>query len=104
MPDSSILILMLLNLVLLSFLLALFFVWQQVKKEILSLKQAHRAEREINKKAILQLLDEIVDLADGQNKAPCSINKHGLTGPIADAVNYLMEQEYPDAFHAGAGH
>ena len=96
MSDSGLLVLMVLNVVLLSFLLVLFFSWRQMKIEIQKIHQAHRQERETNKKAILQLLDEIVDLAEGNRTTPCSITQKGLTGPIADAVNYLIEQEYPN--------
>lgn len=102
MTEHTLLVLVALNLILLALLLGMFSAWQKMKKNLFQLQQAQRKERETNKKAILQLLDEIVDLAEGHSKTPCSISKHGLTGPIADAVNYLMEQEYPQAFQRQA--
>ena len=103
MPESGFITVLILNMMLLALLLVIFSLWHGLKNELHSTRMMHRKEREINKQAILQLVDEIVVLSDGYGycKKPCKVGARGFTGPSAEAANYLIKQEYPQAFNAG---
>lgn len=49
------------------------------------------AENAVNQEAILQLLDEIGDLADGDLTVNATVSE-AFTGAIADSINYSIEQ------------
>lgn len=48
-------------------------------------------ENSVNQEAILQLLDEIGDLADGDLTVSATVSE-AFTGAIADSINYSIEQ------------
>lgn len=49
------------------------------------------AQNQENQESILQLLDEIADLADGDLTSEATVTEH-VTGTIADAINYTVHQ------------
>jgi twitching motility protein PilJ len=51
---------------------------------------ASKQQNEANQKAILQLLDEMGDLADGDLTVTASVTED-ITGAIADSINYAIE-------------
>ncbi|MCU7923308.1 MAG: methyl-accepting chemotaxis protein [Candidatus Thiodiazotropha sp. (ex Dulcina madagascariensis)] len=51
---------------------------------------ASKQQNESNQKAILQLLDEMGDLADGDLTVTASVTED-ITGAIADSINYAIE-------------
>lgn len=53
--------------------------------------QATATENSVNQEAILQLLDEIGDLADGDLTVSATVSE-AFTGAIADSINYSIEQ------------
>lgn len=53
-------------------------------------EQASKQQNENNQKAILQLLDEMGDLADGDLTVTASVTED-ITGAIADSINYAIE-------------
>ncbi|MES9969562.1 MAG: methyl-accepting chemotaxis protein [Candidatus Thiodiazotropha sp.] len=53
-------------------------------------EQASKKQNEANQKAILQLLDEMGDLADGDLTVTASVTED-ITGAIADSINYAIE-------------
>ncbi|WP_316367966.1 methyl-accepting chemotaxis protein [Candidatus Thiodiazotropha sp. CDECU1] len=53
-------------------------------------EQASKRQNEANQKAILQLLDEMGDLADGDLTVTASVTED-ITGAIADSINYAIE-------------
>ncbi|MBW9274065.1 MAG: methyl-accepting chemotaxis protein [Candidatus Thiodiazotropha sp. (ex. Lucinisca nassula)] len=53
-------------------------------------EQASKQQNEANQKAILQLLDEMGDLADGDLTVTASVTED-ITGAIADSINYAIE-------------
>ncbi|MCU7812478.1 MAG: methyl-accepting chemotaxis protein, partial [Candidatus Thiodiazotropha sp. (ex Notomyrtea botanica)] len=53
-------------------------------------EQASKQQNENNQKAILQLLDEMGDLADGDLTVSASVTED-ITGAIADSINYAIE-------------
>lgn len=53
--------------------------------------QATATENTVNQEAILQLLDEIGDLADGDLTVSATVSE-AFTGAIADSINYSIEQ------------
>ena len=61
------------------------------------LKDANRrlaeqeAQNEQNQKAILQLLDELADLAKGDLRVHASVTEN-FTGAIADSINFAIDQ------------
>lgn len=52
---------------------------------------AEEAENEANQSAILQLLDELARLADGDLRVEASVTEN-FTGAIADSINYAIDQ------------
>ena len=64
-----------------------FFVYRRAGKK---LQQEHSANEE-NQEAILQLLDELADLADGDLTVSATVTEN-FTGAIADSINYAIEQ------------
>jgi twitching motility protein PilJ len=53
-------------------------------------EQTSKQQNENNQKAILQLLDEMGDLADGDLTVTASVTED-ITGAIADSINYAIE-------------
>jgi twitching motility protein PilJ len=53
-------------------------------------EQESKKQNENNQKAILQLLDEMGDLADGDLTVTASVTED-ITGAIADSINYAIE-------------
>jgi len=53
-------------------------------------EQVSKRQNEKNQKAILQLLDEMGDLADGDLTVTASVTED-ITGAIADSINYAIE-------------
>nr|WP_101745265.1 methyl-accepting chemotaxis protein [Endozoicomonas acroporae] len=53
--------------------------------------EATRAQNAANQKAILRLLDEMADLADGDLTVKASVTED-FTGAIADSINFSIEQ------------
>ncbi|MCU7929174.1 MAG: methyl-accepting chemotaxis protein [Candidatus Thiodiazotropha sp. (ex Codakia rugifera)] len=53
-------------------------------------EMASKQQNESNQKAILQLLDEMGDLADGDLTVTASVTED-ITGAIADSINYAIE-------------
>lgn len=53
-------------------------------------ESAATEENERNQDAILRLLDEMSDLADGDLTAHCTVTEN-ITGAIADAINYAID-------------
>ncbi|MCU7844192.1 MAG: methyl-accepting chemotaxis protein [Candidatus Thiodiazotropha sp. (ex Monitilora ramsayi)] len=53
-------------------------------------EQVSKKQNENNQKAILQLLDEMGDLADGDLTVTASVTED-ITGAIADSINYAIE-------------
>lgn len=53
-------------------------------------EQLSKQQNENNQKAILQLLDEMGDLADGDLTVTASVTED-ITGAIADSINYAIE-------------
>ncbi|MCU7941856.1 MAG: methyl-accepting chemotaxis protein [Candidatus Thiodiazotropha sp. (ex Cardiolucina cf. quadrata)] len=53
-------------------------------------EQESKQQNEANQKAILQLLDEMGDLADGDLTVTASVTED-ITGAIADSINYAIE-------------
>jgi twitching motility protein PilJ len=53
-------------------------------------EQVSKQQNENNQKAILQLLDEMGDLADGDLTVTASVTED-ITGAIADSINYAIE-------------
>ncbi len=53
-------------------------------------EQISKQQNENNQKAILQLLDEMGDLADGDLTVTASVTED-ITGAIADSINYAIE-------------
>ena len=53
-------------------------------------EQVSKRQNENNQKAILQLLDEMGDLADGDLTVTASVTED-ITGAIADSINYAIE-------------
>jgi twitching motility protein PilJ len=74
----------------LAVLLMLFFGWRLVG-EIQVAQRARLREAHRNQNAILQLLDELAGLADGDLTVQASVTED-ITGAIADSVNFAVEQ------------
>jgi twitching motility protein PilJ len=53
--------------------------------------EAQASQNERNQAAILQLLDEIADLAEGDLTTEASVTEH-FTGAIADSINFAIDQ------------
>ncbi|QQP85783.1 chemotaxis protein [Entomomonas asaccharolytica] len=66
----------------------MFFVIQRNTRSRL---QETARENAVNQEAILQLLDEIGDLADGDLTVSATVSE-AFTGAIADSINYSIEQ------------
>ncbi len=52
--------------------------------------EEHALQNERNQKAILRLLDELGNLADGDLTVQATVTEH-ITGAIADSINYAIE-------------
>ncbi|EXJ16024.1 type IV pilus biogenesis protein PilJ [Imhoffiella purpurea] len=86
LPIDSGMVLLLAGIVVLSLLLLIFFTMRDAKRrELVSKSQTERDER-----AILRLLDELGDLADGDLTVEATVTED-KTGAIADAFNYAIE-------------
>ncbi len=71
---------------LLALLLLAGLVWRGSNMQVL----ANAAQSQKNHRAIIRLLDEMTDLADGDLRVHATVNED-ITGAIADAVNYAVE-------------
>lgn len=71
-------------------LVMLLFGWRLVS-EVQQAQRARLQESRRNQNAILQLLDELAGLADGDLTVQASVTED-ITGAIADSVNYAVEQ------------
>ncbi|WP_373691398.1 methyl-accepting chemotaxis protein [Endozoicomonas sp. YOMI1] len=60
-------------------------------EETKSQSEATKAQNTANQKAILRLLDEMADLADGDLTVKASVTED-FTGAIADSINFSIEQ------------
>ena len=69
------------------FLLISFLVYRQVSKTTGEAAQTN----EDNQAAILQLLDELADLADGDLRVQATVTE-SFTGAIADSINFSIDQ------------
>jgi twitching motility protein PilJ len=74
----------------LAVLVMLFFGWRLVG-EIQQAQRGRFQEARRNQNAILQLLDELAGLADGDLTVQASVTED-ITGAIADSVNFAVEQ------------
>lgn len=70
---------------LLAVILAIQFIYDARRREALSAEQNQR-----NQQAILRLLDEMGDLADGDLTVTATVTED-VTGAIADSINYAIE-------------
>lgn len=61
------------------------------QEEAQELEQESRLQNEQNQVAILRLLDEIADLADGDLTTSATVTED-FTGAIADAINFAIDQ------------
>lgn len=59
--------------------------------DALSKQRAAEAEKDANQAAILRLMNEMGDLADGDLTVRATVNED-ITGAIADSVNYTIEE------------
>lgn len=59
-------------------------------REVRAVADKHRAQNERNQEAILQLLDEISNLAQGDLTVKATVSEE-ITGAIADSINYAIE-------------
>ncbi len=73
-------------LMLLALLLLAGLVWRSSNMQML----AGVSQSQKNHRAIMRLLDEMTDLADGDLRVEATVNED-ITGAIADAVNYAVE-------------
>jgi len=73
-------------LMLLALLLLAGLVWRSSNMQML----ANVSQSQKNHRAIMRLLDEMTDLADGDLRVEATVNED-ITGAIADAVNYAVE-------------
>lgn len=71
---------------LLALLLLAGLVWRSSNMQML----ANVSQSQKNHRAIMRLLDEMTDLADGDLRVEATVNED-ITGAIADAVNYAVE-------------
>jgi twitching motility protein PilJ len=93
-------VLMIFGLVVLAYaLIRMFFIRSQIDQERV-MAEAHKdaerareiqAESERNQTAILRLLDELGDLADGDLRTNATVSED-FTGAIADSVNFAIDQ------------
>ena len=81
---------MLLTLVPLGMLLAQLQALRRAAERQLQASAAQRLESERNQRSILQLLDEMASLADGDLTVQATVTED-ITGAIADSVNYAVE-------------
>ena len=81
---------MLLALVPLGMLLAQLQALRRAAERQLQASAAQRLESERNQRSILQLLDEMASLADGDLTVQATVTED-ITGAIADSVNYAVE-------------
>ena len=68
----------------------MFFGWRLIS-EVQQAQRGRMQEARRNQNAILQLLDELAGLADGDLTVQASVTED-ITGAIADSVNYAVEQ------------
>jgi len=79
--------------VLLSLIISLFLVTKlsyQPLKDIITAQEEMEVQNRQNQDAILQLLDEMGDLADGDLTVSATVTED-ITGAIADSVNYTID-------------
>lgn len=85
------------NNALLNYIIAVFIIIVIIVMAIIVEKNTRRrleataTENAVNQEAILQLLDEIGDLADGDLTVNATVSE-AFTGAIADSINYSIEQ------------
>ena len=72
--------------VLVSLVMLAYFVWQDSERRIEATTEQNRR----NQRAILRLLDEMTNLADGDLSAHATVTED-ITGAIADSVNYAID-------------
>ncbi|MEN9656676.1 MAG: hypothetical protein RL571_141 [Pseudomonadota bacterium] len=72
-------------------LLALFLLVRTFNQEAVRRRLVLEAENKKNQEAILRLLNEMADLADGDLTVRASVTED-LTGAIADSINYTIEE------------
>ncbi len=72
-------------------ILSLLLIATSIIKETRTRLEATRAQNEANQSAILRLLDEMADLADGDLTVKASVTED-FTGAIADSINFSIEQ------------
>ena len=58
--------------------------------DVWSASEKHRVQNENNQAAILRLLDEITNLAQGDLTVKATVTEH-ITGAIADSINYAID-------------
>jgi twitching motility protein PilJ len=58
--------------------------------ETASQNEQNQAQNELNQAAILQLLDELADLADGDLRVQATVTEN-FTGAIADSINFSID-------------
>lgn len=58
--------------------------------DLWSVSEKHRVQNENNQAAILRLLDEITNLAQGDLTVKATVTEH-ITGAIADSINYAID-------------
>jgi len=81
---------------LIAFILIILLSWQVIRDTRLRLLESEQRKRETeeqnrrNQDAILRLLDELSDLAEGDLTVQASVTED-ITGAIADSVNYAIE-------------
>ncbi len=81
---------------LIAFILVVLLSWQVIRDTRLRLLESEQRKRETeeqnrrNQDAILRLLDELSDLAEGDLTVHASVTED-ITGAIADSVNYAIE-------------
>ncbi|MCB1645336.1 MAG: type IV pili methyl-accepting chemotaxis transducer N-terminal domain-containing protein [Pseudomonadales bacterium] len=63
------------------------FIAQEVRRSV----QETQVQNEQNQAAILQLLDELADLADGDLRVQATVTE-SFTGAIADSINFSIDQ------------
>ena len=72
-------------------ILSLLLIATSIIKETRTRLESTRAQNEANQSAILRLLDEMADLADGDLTVKASVTED-FTGAIADSINFSIEQ------------
>jgi twitching motility protein PilJ len=72
-------------------ILAIVFIALMIKRETDRRYEKEAAQNEQNQNAILRLLDELADLADGDLTTEATVTED-FTGAIADSINFAIDQ------------